>query len=200
MTLPTFSEVIKVQDGEYCHLSYHAERVSRTTFCFFGKPIRFELSPEMIPVEMRSGLVKCRVVYSDRIVSIEFVPYSFKVIESVAVVHDDSIEYAYKSTDRSRLNQLLRESGCDEVIIIRNGCVTDTSLANLVFEDSTGLYTPATCLLSGTTRERLLRTNIISERTIRVEELSDYRNVYLINAMNGLEDKRLLPLNPLLAL
>lgn len=188
-----FSEAIKLKDGVFYHLPYHQQRMDRTTKRYFGKSIRLDLTPDKIPAESRVGLVKCRVVYAETLLGIEFIPYRFRTIQSVAVVHDDTIDYAYKSVDRSHLNRLLQTSGCDEIIIVKNGFVTDASSANLVFEDASGLYTPSTCLLPGTTRGRLLNEGVITEREIRLHDLEGWTNIYLINAMIGLEDRITLP-------
>lgn len=189
----TFSEVIKVRDGVFYNLPHHRARMNRTAMHHFGRPVELPLTPEMIPPDCRTGLVKCRVVYGRQVESIEFSPYVFRTIRSVAVVHDDGIEYAYKSTDRSRLNRLLERSGCDEVVIVKNGWVTDASSANLVLEDGSGLYTPSTCLLAGTKRAALLQNGVVREREVRESDLKQATKIHLINAMIDLKDGILLP-------
>ncbi len=191
----TFSEAIKVRDGVFYNLAGHQARASRTARHFFGHDIALDLMPEIIPSALRTGLVKCRVVYGGHgIESVEFTPYTFRTIRTVAIIHDDTIDYTYKSTDRSRLNALLAASGCDEIIIVKNGLVTDTSAANIVLEDASGaLFTPSTPLLAGTKREHLLREGVISEREIRQADLQTAARIRLINAMIDLEDHVELP-------
>lgn len=181
-----FSEAIKLKDGVLYNLSYHEMRMRRTIEHFFG--ISFPLLIE-IPEDKMIGLYKCRVVYSDQIHSVEFIPYSFRVVRNLALVQDDSIDYTYKYTDRVVLNALLTKSGCDDIIIIKDGYVTDASSSNLVFEDKTGLYTPSSYLLRGTKREYLLEKGIIKERTIKEENIKEYDSIFLINAMIDLEDR-----------
>ncbi len=191
----TFSEAIKVKDGVFYNLAGHEARAARTSMHHFGCGIRLDLTSEMIPPDLRTGLVKCRVVYGKHgVESVEFTPYSFREIKTVAIVRDDTIDYTYKSTDRSRLNGLLKASGCDEIIIVKDGFVTDASAANLVLEDATGLYTPSTCLLSGTKRAALITAGTIRERDIRSEDLHNFSTIRLINAMIELEDNMILPL------
>lgn len=84
-------------------------------------------------------MFKCRVVYGRDIGKVEYIPYVRRRIEKVGVIRDDAIDYSYKYTDRSRLNILLRDSGCDEIVIVRRGLVTDASAFNLVFESADGL-------------------------------------------------------------
>ncbi len=192
MTFPvmTFSEAIKVRGGVFYNLAGHQARVSRTARHFFGRDITLDLTPEMIPPGMRTSFVKCRVVYGGQgVESVEFTPYTFRTVRSVAIVHDDTIDYTYKSTDRSRLNVLLAASGCDEIIIVKNGLVTDASSANIVVEDVSGaLYTPSTPLLAGTKRASLLKHGIITECEISPEKLQTAAKIHLINAMIDLED------------
>lgn len=176
----TFSEVIRVCDGVPQNLAGHQARMNRTMRHFFGRGLELQL-----PVTALKGLVKCRVVYgAGGIESVEFSPYTPRRIDSVKIVRDDDIEYTYKSTDRSRLNALREASGCDEIIIVKRGLVTDTSFANIVIEDASGaLITPSTPLLAGTKREMLLREGVITEREINPEELCGAAKIYIINAM-----------------
>jgi 4-amino-4-deoxychorismate lyase len=105
------------------------------------------------------------------------------------LVYDDEIEYSYKYENRDRLN-VLKESrqDCDEIIIVKNGCITDTSFSNLVFYDGKKYLTPAQPLLNGTKRKLLLQQNWISEATIKPEDLNNFHHCGLINAMLHKDD------------
>lgn len=111
-------------------------------------------------------------------------------IGSLRLVDGGNIDYRYKATDRSALTALLdQRAGCDDILIVRDGKITDTSFSNVVFEDAGGgLYTPDTCLLKGTRRESLLDAGIIRECPITVDDIRRFRKVLLVNAMIGLED------------
>lgn len=194
MREPMFSEAIKLKDGVLYNLSYHEMRMRRTTEHFFG--INFPLLIE-IPEDKMAGLFKCRIVYSNQIYSVEFIPYSFRAIRRLALVKDDSIDYVYKYTDRVALNTLLAKSRCDDIIIIKDGYITDASSSNLVFEDKTGLYTPDSYLLRGTKREYLLDKGVIKERVIKMGDIKEYDSIYLINAMVDLEDRIMVPITQL---
>ncbi len=54
----------------------------------------------------------------------------------------------------------------DDIIITKNGNITDSSFSNLVFESSDGaLFTPETYLLEGGTKRKfLLKNGIIREK------------------------------------
>jgi 4-amino-4-deoxychorismate lyase len=76
----------------------------------------------------------------------------------------------------------------DDILIIKNGNVTDTSFSNIVFFDGTKWLTPAQPLLRGTKREKLIRENIIFEETITKNEIQRFQNAVLINAMIDIEE------------
>ena len=74
----------------------------------------------------------------------------------------------------------------DEVIIVKDGYITDTSYTNLCFFDGTTWFTPDTPLLPGTMRQRLLDQGIIKEKSIPLSDLNKYQSISLINAMMDL--------------
>ena len=77
----------------------------------------------------------------------------------------------------------MREEG-DDILIIKDLLVTDTSIANIAFETSGGEWiTPKNPLLKGTTRARLLDEGKLKEADIRVHELRSFTKVALLNAM-----------------
>lgn len=186
--MTTFSEAIKLNDGVLCNLDYHQQRINQTLHDFYQTEIDLSVMKERIPAHMHSGLFKCRVLYTDKIERIEFIPYVFRTLRSVAVVTNNEIEYAYKFADRSHINNLLQKSGCDDILIIKNGLVTDASSSSLVFKSSKGLFTPADYLLPGTKRRYLLDHKKIKERSIHVDEIKTFDWVYFINAMIDLDD------------
>ncbi len=186
--MTTFSEAIKLKDGFFYNLSYHQDRVSKTVSDFYKTRLDLSVILELIPPQAKKGLFKCRVLYDDKIQKIEFIPYTFRKIKRVAVVSNDDIDYSYKYTDRSVINDMLGKSGCDDIIIVKNGVVTDASSSSLVFKSSEGLYTPKNYLLPGTKRKMLLDGEEIMERSIGIRDIKSYEYIYLINAMVDLED------------
>ena len=186
MTL--FSEAIKLKDGVLYNLPYHQRRMNETTQTFYRTKADLSVIKAMVLARMNSGLYKCRVLYSDKIEKVEFIPYIFRNPETVAVVADDEIDYAYKYADRSRIDSLLQKSGCDDMIIVKNGLVTDAASSNLVFKSQEGLFTPKNYLLPGTKRQFLLDRGKIKERDITVNDLQAFDTVYFINAMVDLAD------------
>ncbi len=142
-----------------------------------------------IPPECRAGLYKCRVTYEERIIDITFEPYRRRKIESLKLVRDDEIDYRYKCEDRRRINALLQLKGdCDDILIIKNNLITDTSFSNIALYDGARWITPAEPLLAGTKREQLLAEGLIFEDEIRAADMGKFRTASLINAMMELGD------------
>jgi 4-amino-4-deoxychorismate lyase len=97
---------------------------------------------------------------------------------------DAELDYHLKYLDRTALTQLSAQRGdCDEVLIVKDGFVTDTSFSNVVFTDGMRFVTPDTYLLPGTMRAMLLRSGAIVEAPVRVEDIGRFTHVSLINAM-----------------
>lgn len=187
-----FTEVIKVDNGRFCNLSAHLQRMSTTVRHFFGCDIdTCAIAEELLPPTMRSGVVKCRVVYGEGIFSIEFDSYAYRKIEKLALVEAGEIDYRYKYEDRSDLTHLMSRRGdADDILIVRDGLITDTSFSNVALRADDGmLYTPDTYLLAGTKRALLLQSGVIRSRRIAVDDLTCYSEIYLINAMIDIEDR-----------
>lgn len=184
-----FSEAIKIKDGIIYNLPYHQARIDRTLTKFEGLKIDLVSTLAGITDDFNNGLFKCRLIYGKAgVENIEFIPYSLRRINTVRLITADDIEYDYKYTDRVRLNELLDQSGCDDIIIVKNGLVTDAFAANLIFESSDGLFTPDAYLLPGTKRQYLLDMGIIRQKRITVADIKIYDRIRLISAMIDLED------------
>lgn len=187
-------ETIQCKNGKLFHLSFHQTRMKRAAFELFGKPLDFNLTDLIaIPDEYQTGLFRCRVLYSSQIEKIEFLPHRYRKIESLKLIENNAIDYHLKYTDRSTLQYLFeRKEECDDILIIKNGCITDSFAANTVFYDGETWWTPDTPLLEGTQRERLLKQGKIRLGRITPASLSKYIKVGLINAMQDLENMPLI--------
>ena len=129
---------------------------------------------------------------AEGIEQVEYIPYVMRCIQSLQIVTDDAIDYSYKSTDRSALNALLAQRGnCDDIIIVKNGLVTDTSFTNIAIYDGTHWLTPRTPLLAGTQRARLLDEGSIQVADITPDMLRQAQRVRLFNAMTSFEVNRI---------
>ena len=184
---PLFTEVICIKNGQLQHLNCHQKRVDRTTSHFWGSKINLA-NGIVVPPNARNGIFRCRIEYDSIIRKVEFSSYSAKEITTCSIVHDNTIDFSYKYVNRSRLNALLQQAGTDDIIIIKNGMVTDSSFCNLVFANSQGkLFTPSTPLMRGTCITRLVQSGLVTEMPITEVMLRTFVSVRFVNAMRGLE-------------
>jgi 4-amino-4-deoxychorismate lyase len=72
---------------------------------------------------------------------------------------------------------------CDEIIIVKNGVVTDTSIANIAVYYEDQWYISKESLLEGTTKSRLIKEKNLIEKNITVEMLKKSKKIALLNAM-----------------
>ncbi len=188
-------ESLKLKDGIIQNLIFHKNRLNRSMEELFPTAEKIDLRKEIsIPETCRVGIYKVRILYGPFIDKIEFEPYQYRSIQSLKVVHHENIDYHLKYTDRQILQELYAQRGdCDDIIIVKNGLVTDSFAANLLFFDGQNWYTPTTPLLKGTKRQFLLDEGIISEKEIREEDIRNYQKVGLINAMIDLEEMPVVP-------
>jgi len=183
-------ESLKLKDGILQNLAYHQSRMNRSMDELFPDAEKIDLAKAItIPKNCKSGVFKVRVVCGSGIEKIDMEPYVFRTVRSLKVVHHESIDYHLKYTNRQILQELFaqRES-CNDIIIIKNGLVTDSFAANLLFYNNEKWFTPTTPLLKGTKRQLLIDQGIISEKEIREEDIRSYQKVGLINAMIDLEE------------
>lgn len=193
-------ETIRSENGKLLNISFHNERMSRSLYELFGLRTKTDLNNIItVPPFALKGKFKCRVVYDDKSKEIGFVPYNIRPVSSLKMLTDNIINYSYKFTDRSAINRLTELKGnCDDILIIKNGMVTDSSYANVVFRNLNGSWvTPSTYLLSGTMRAALLMQGLITEAIISYSDIEKYSEVRLINAMIGIEDSEGIPVKNL---
>jgi 4-amino-4-deoxychorismate lyase len=184
-----YFETIRLLNGELLNLGFHQERFERTRKEALGlrkHPLLEEVI--RIPEGLESGLLKCRLTYRKEVELVEFEPQLPHAVRTLKLVFSDSIDYRYKYTDRSELEELFRQrKACDDILVVKHGCLSDSFYANVVLWNGKHWETPDTPLLPGTMRASLLRKGMINERRITPEDLSRYISLKLINAMNSLE-------------
>lgn len=177
-----FLESICCDNGKHQNLDLHQERVNRTFQSFF-KTEPFILSEGLNEIPEK-GRYKCRVVYGKEIESIEFLPYAIPKINSLKIVEIEGLDYDFKFLDRNNLDiAFQKRSNMDDVIIIKDGYVTDAYYANLAFFDGNIWFTPTNPLLKGTKRQALLKSGVLIEKEINTQNIRQYQKVSLINAM-----------------
>ena len=172
-------------------LDLHQQRMNRSRLELFDLPTPITLSEKItIPAFAEKGLFKCRVEYAEQIEKVEFLPYEIRKIESLRIVEGGEIDYRLKYADRFRLLLLFeKRKHADDIIIIKNGLVTDSFYANLAFLKNGVWYTPETPLLEGVQRQFLLSEKIIQTKKIAQKEISSFEKIRIFNAMIRWEDE-----------
>lgn len=189
-------ETLKCKDGKLHNLQYHNYRLNKSRRELFRIYDEMKLENHIsVPENAQTGNFKCRLIYSDKIEKTEFIPYLPRKIKSLKLVNNNEIVYTYKYENRNLLNQLFEARGdCDDILIIKNGRVTDSFYANVVFYDGQKWWTPDTPLLPGTQRARLIESNQIEETAITTADIFKYEKVGLINAMQNLDEMPVIPI------
>ncbi len=196
-------ETIRCRNGVLENLKYHEERLNKSREILFNSTDRLSIMSFLSHYEIpKQGLYKCRIIYEQQFFNVEFDQYQRKEISSIGIVYSDSIEYHHKFADRSKLQSLLEYSGKDEIIIVKNELITDTSYSNIVFVlgtadscDANSLITPRAPLLQGTQRQKLLDEKKIILGDVGVKDLVNFRGMILINSMLAIGESPILPIS-----
>ena len=190
-------ETIKVQNGIIVNIDLHQVRMQNSYLAFFRAFCPYDLKRILtVPEEFSRGQVKLRFLYSREDYTFQFSNYRAKNINTLRLVFDDDIDYSLKYTDRSMIDQLLKNKGdADDILIVKNSMVTDTSIANIIFFDGKNWVTPANPLLQGVCRSHLLKKGTIYKRDIFWKDIFKFESFSWINALNCDFSKRILPIS-----
>jgi 4-amino-4-deoxychorismate lyase len=171
-------ETIRYSGGKPLNIEYHLRRINASR-------------PEWDRIAMVESIrvpddltYKVRIVYDKTTYTINVEPYTIRPVRTLKLVIDNNIVYDHKYEDRKELNVLFsRRNDCDDVLIVKNGVITDTSYSNVIFRKNDKWFTPGTYLLNGTMRQYLLDKRLISETTITPANITQFSHFKLINAM-----------------
>jgi 4-amino-4-deoxychorismate lyase len=176
-----FLETIQSLEGELKYLEYHQRRVDATL-----KEHIHTLSSLLHPPQ--TGCYRCRVIYDAKHAKVSYHPYTMRLAQSFKLVHADTLDYHLKYADRSALDRLKEKyPEYDDILIVKNDLICDTSIANVAFLDQGEWYTPKTPLLEGTTRARLIASGFLHVSDIPANGLQNYQEFALMNAMIGFQ-------------
>ena len=141
-----FVETIRLQNHELCNIALHQLRYENTARRFFDSGYALEdIAKVVSQFSERGGVNKIRIVYDESgVVLTSCEPYTMKNIKTLRLVECNDIDYTYKYADRSELDKAMTMRGnCDNVVIVRNGLLTDTSYTNIALYDGKHWLTPA---------------------------------------------------------
>ena len=105
-----------------------------------------------------------------------------------AVAADDTF-LTHKTSRREAYDRAKEEvpGGCEPVMFNNLGNVTESAIANIVYQLDGKLFTPPLVdgLLPGVLRDELLDNGVIAERSLPVDELEVVEAFWLINSLRG---------------
>jgi 4-amino-4-deoxychorismate lyase len=206
-------ETLHIIRGQLQHLKWHNERYNRSRKILFGATEPIDLATvfaekwaknDVVHLDLSNNATdtyeRCRFIYDALVVhKVEIVRAVRRNIRSLQCVSADDFDYSHKFADRSRFDLLNQNIQTDDILIVKNGFLTDTTYANIVFMDKSGhFFTPSTPLLAGTKRAQLLAENKIEAVDLRVNDMSKFVEVRLINATTDLENSPKILINNIL--
>ena len=84
-------ETIRIESGKTLNLEYHQKRVDRSRERLFNLQDRLELSKCLTNIP-KKGIYRCKIIYSDTIRSVEYIPYRY-VPKYRYIAVESSIDY-----------------------------------------------------------------------------------------------------------
>jgi len=178
-------ESIFLKDGQFRHLELHQKRIdySRKQALNLENNLKLEsfLAQHEIP---QQGVFKCRILYGAHFADPEFIAYTHKPINSLKIVEASALNYSLKFSNREAINEIYtKREACDEVLLVKQGFITDSSYCNIAFSTGGQWFTPDKPLLKGVQRQYFLNQGIIHEQEIRLTDLAKFSSFKLFNAM-----------------
>jgi 4-amino-4-deoxychorismate lyase len=190
--MKNYIESISVIDGNVQNIGFHQERVNEVFYYNFSEKSAWKLN-EILPHNFEKGWLRMRFIYDEKKYKFEIFPYSKKLINKIKLVEIEDYEYPFKFEDRRFLVELLEHNPeADEVIMVKNNLLTDSTIGNIALEKNGNWYTPSQPLLNGTKRRKLLKENRLIEREIKKEEIQEFDKIAIINAFLDLEESNML--------
>jgi 4-amino-4-deoxychorismate lyase len=190
-------ESIRIEKQQLHHIEYHNQRLNRSGKALWYWENWVDLKELItLPEWLTNERYKCRVVTNGISFNVTFEQYIQRKIQTLKVVHFNTIDYSHKSTNRELLNEAFQQrENCDDIIIVKNGYITDASAANILLFDGANWITPNTPLLKGTQREFLLLNGKIIEKTVSIEDMAKYTQIKLVNALIPFEYADIIEIN-----
>ncbi len=176
-----YFETIKIQNAEVCNLAWHQQRFEKTLRVLGATKTAYLQDY----IEARGdGVWRCKVIYDKNgVKEVTYHPYTPRKITSLKLI-DSRIDYPLKALDRSEIDTFFAKRGeSDEILLVKNGFVQDTSIANVAFFDGDAWVTPSTPLLEGTTRARYLHAGRLSEKKITKNDIASFSKIAFLNAL-----------------
>ncbi len=139
-----------------------------------------------IPPEQHTW--RCRMIYegNGKISSITAEPFTPRTLKTIGIIDIPTACYPLKYADRRVFDDLRKRfPRCDEIIITKNGFLSDGTFTNVYLRSPDNiLLTPNTYLLAGCRRERLIQDGLLHPRTLHWRDIKPGWLIGFINALN----------------
>lgn len=190
-------ESLKLENGTYFLFNLHMHRLKKTAQYF-----NFNISIDDImnglsdfAKKNENQCLKVRLLVSKNgkynIVGEPIVPFehSLKVKLGTEPINMNNPFLYHKTTNRQvyQSYKLSHPDVFDILLWNQKGEITEFTNGNIVVEKDGKLYTPPihSGLLAGTFREQLLKTNIIQEKIVTIQEIKTFTKIWFINSVRG---------------
>lgn len=192
-----FFESIKLSDDQFFRIPNHQKRVNRTFAIHFPDKKTFSIEEILKNSDFpATGTYKIRISYDENDISSEIQSYTVRKINSLKLVNINTLPSFFKAEMRDIIHEAANQKGdCDDIIMVNNGLLTDTSYANIALFDGKTWFTPRKPYLYGSHRDFLLDNGLMVEKDIPVTEVYNYRKIRIFNAMIEFGDAEL-DINP----
>lgn len=192
---PLFESVC-IENGKIQNAHYHESRFKSSFYAFFGFEPNYSLFDKVVLPRIDKSLkCKLRIEYNEIGTKWTISEYLNTIPSSLLLLKDDAIDYPLKYANRKNLNNLYQQkANFEDILIIKNGLITDATYSNILFTDGQKIITPSTPLLNGTCRTRLLSEKIITEAPIKADSIHLFESFQLINALNDFDKNRWKPI------
>ena len=178
-------ESIRIENKQLQNIGLHNKRFQKARKSMFNETDLIKIEEHIkVPSDISNNRYKCRVTYDGNKMLYTIKPYYQRPVRSLRIVHINNINYSIKTDNRQQLDKAFdMRNGCDDVIIVKNGYLTDAWAANIMLFNGSEWHTPAKPLLKGIQREYLIRSKRLSVENITEQDLGKYLKIKLINAM-----------------
>lgn len=185
-----YFETIAVIDGKIRNLFFHQKRIDRTLNAHFKeyKPIPLD-ELDLGIIKNKSEKHKLKISYDEENYKIQISGYKQKSYNKIFLIEDNQLDYDYKYTNRSRLEEWEKKLNADQqIIFVRKFLITDSTISNVSFYDGDRWISPVKPLLSGTMQHSLVSELRLFEDYLKPEHLKHFKSFKFINAMNSLDE------------
>lgn len=191
-------ESICIKNGQILHSEWHIKRYTHSIFQYYQQKPQYELFKN-ITIPYNKGIYKLRILYNLFSKIWEIIPHNPQTINSLKLVEssEENLNYNLKYSNREVLDKLYQQrANCDDILIIKQGLITDSSRHNILLFDGKSWHTPDSPLIYGTCRARLLAQKCIIPRLITPKQLkSNYSHFKLINCMQDFNSSPITPIH-----